>query len=57
MEKSVEMKLASYTKSRVFLMKFSVPAWLIDGENEISVCEILMPQQKGIHCKMAMGFC
>ena len=30
-----EFRLASYTKSRVFLMKYSVPAWLNHGENEI----------------------
>ena len=35
LEKSVEMKLASYTKSKVFYAKYSVPAWLNDGENEI----------------------
>ena len=32
-----EFRLVSYTKSRVFNVKYSVPAWLIHGENEIRV--------------------
>ena len=36
-EKSDEFRLASYNKGRVFLMKYSVPAWLYGGKNEIRV--------------------